>query len=185
MARSPRCRPAGVTPYGWPVGGEPDRPQGPYYCSVGTENAFGRAVCEAHYKACIYAGIKISGINGEVMPGQWEYQVGPCTGIEAGDQLIMSRYLMMRICEQFGVVVSWDPKPIPGDWNGAGCHTNVSTNEMRAPGGYEGEPRTDRIAAARPASLASAAIRQGAKQRPRRRATRLTRVTTRHGAQSS
>jgi glutamine synthetase len=126
-----------VTPYGWPKGGQPDRPQGPYYCSVGTENAYGRAVCEAHYKACLYAGIKISGINGEVMPGQWEYQVGPCTGIEAGDQLIMSRYLMMRICEQFGVVVSWDPKPIPGDWNGAGCHTNVSTNEMRAPGGYD------------------------------------------------
>ena len=61
-------------------------PQGPYYCSIGTENAFGRAVCEAHYKCCLYAGINISGINGEVMPGQWEYQVGPCTGIESGDR---------------------------------------------------------------------------------------------------
>jgi len=129
--------PDGVTPYGWPKGGFPDRPQGPYYCSVGTENAYGRAVCEAHYKACLYAGISISGINGEVMPGQWEYQVGPCTGIDAGDQVCMARYLMLRVCEQFGVRCSFDPKPIPGDWNGAGCHTNVSTNEMRAPGGYE------------------------------------------------
>ena len=60
--------------YGWPQGGEPG-PQGPYYCSAGTENAYGRVVCEAHYKACLYAGINISGINGEVMPGQWEYQV--------------------------------------------------------------------------------------------------------------
>jgi len=126
----------GVTPYGWPVGGEPSRPQGPYYCSVGTENAYGRAVAEAHYKCCLYAGIQCSGINGEVMPGQWEYQVGPCLGIAAGDQLVMSRYLMQRVCEQFGIVVSYDPKPIPGDWNGAGCHTNVSTNEMRAEGGY-------------------------------------------------
>ena len=57
------------TPYGWPKGGFPDRPQGPYYCSIGTENAYGRAVCEAHYKCCMYAGINISGINGEVMPG--------------------------------------------------------------------------------------------------------------------
>jgi len=125
------------TPYGWPKCGFPSRPQGPYYCSVGTENAYGRAVCEAHYKCCMYAGINISGINGEVMPGQWEYQVGPCTGIESPDQLVMSRYLLIRVCEQLGVVVSFDPKPIPGDWNGAGCHTNVSTKEMRAPGGYE------------------------------------------------
>jgi len=129
--------PDGVTPFGWPKGGTPDRPQGPYYCSVGTENAYGRPVAEAHYKACLYAGIQISGINGEVMPGQWEYQVGPCTGIESGDQLYMSRYLLLRVTEQFGIRVSFDPKPIPGDWNGAGCHTNVSTKSMRRPGGWD------------------------------------------------
>ena len=92
--------PDGVTPYGWPKGGYPDRPQGPYYCSIGAENAFGRPIVETHYRACMYAGIQISGINGEVMPGQWEYQVGPCTGIASGDQLIMSRYLLIRVCEQ-------------------------------------------------------------------------------------
>ena len=128
--------PDGITPYGWPKGGEPG-PQGPYYCSVGTENAFGRPMAEAHYKACMYAGINISGINGEVMPGQWEYQVGPCTGIDGPDQLVMSRYLLVRVAEQFGIIVSFDPKPIPGDWNGAGCHTNVSTTAMRAAGGYD------------------------------------------------
>lgn len=52
---------------------------------------FGRAIPEAHYRACLYAGLDISGINGEVMPGQWEYQVGPCVGIDAGDQLWASR----------------------------------------------------------------------------------------------
>ena len=125
-------------PYGWPPSGcVPSRPQGPYYCSIGTENAYGRPIVEAHYRACMYAGINISGINGEVMPGQWEYQVGPCTGIESGDQLMMSRYLLIRVCEQYGVQVSFDPKPIPGDWNGAGCHTNVSTKAMRADGGFE------------------------------------------------
>ncbi len=123
------------TPLGFPAFGLP-KPQGPYYCSVGTENAFGRRVVDAHYRACLYAGVKISGINAEVMPGQWEFQVGPCEGIDAGDQLWVARYILQRVCEDFGIRVSFDPKPLMGDWNGAGCHTNYSTEEMRKEGGY-------------------------------------------------
>lgn len=128
--------PDGITPLGWPVNGYPQA-QGPYYCSSGAENAFGRRVCDAHYRACLYAGLNISGTNSEVMPGQWEYQVGPCTGIDSGDQVWMSRFLMMRVCEEFNVIVSFDPKPKSGDWNGAGCHTNYSTKAMREEGGYD------------------------------------------------
>ncbi|XP_048136150.1 glutamine synthetase leaf isozyme, chloroplastic isoform X9 [Rhodamnia argentea] len=98
-------------PLGWPVGGYPG-PQGPYYCGVGADKSFGRDISDAHYKACLYAGINISGTNGEVMPGQ-------------------------RITEQAGVVLTLDPKPIEGDWNGAGCHTNYSTKSMREEGGFE------------------------------------------------
>ncbi|KAI3982902.1 hypothetical protein MKX01_010385 [Papaver californicum] len=123
-------------PLGWPVCGFPG-PQGPYYCSTGADKAFGREVVDAHYKACLYAGINISGINGEVMPGQWEFQVGPSVGIAAGDELWAARYILERITELAGVVLSLDPKPIKGDWNGAGCHTNYSTASMREEGGYE------------------------------------------------
>lgn len=123
-------------PYGWPVNGFP-APQGPYYCGVGAGKVVMRDIVLAHYKACLYAGIKISGTNAEVMAAQWEYQVGPCLGIEQGDQLWLSRYLLARVAEEFGAKVSFDPKPIPGDWNGAGLHTNFSTKEMREEGGMK------------------------------------------------
>ncbi|KAH7135034.1 glutamine synthetase [Dendryphion nanum] len=123
-------------PYGWPKGGFP-APQGPYYCGVGTGKVFCRDIVEAHYKACLYAGISISGTNAEVMPAQWEYQVGPVPDIEMGDQLWMSRFLLHRVAEEFGAKVTFAPKPIPGDWNGAGLHTNVSTKETREEGGMK------------------------------------------------
>jgi len=123
-------------PLGWPEEGFPG-PQGPYYCSVGTEVNFGRQIIEHHYRTCLHAGVKIAGTNAEVMPGQWEFQVGPCEGIQMGDDLWMARYLLLRVAELYQVVISFHPKPIVGDWNGAGCHTNYSTKSMREKGGFE------------------------------------------------
>ncbi|CAN1758734.1 Glutamine synthetase cytosolic isozyme 2 [Linum perenne] len=121
-------------PLGWPIGGYPG-PQGPYYCSVGADKAFGRDVVDSHYKACLYAGINISGINGEVMPGQWEFQVGPSVGISAGDEVWVARYILEVILAKTESSVFL--LLLLGDWNGAGAHTNYSTKSMRKDGGYE------------------------------------------------
>lgn len=124
-------------PIGFPEEGYPEE-QGPYYCGVGADRIFGRDLMEDHLDLCLKAGLLVAGTNGEVMPGQWEYQIGPRgkdTPLEAdplliADHLSMARYLMGRVAEKYGFVASLDPKP-HRKWNGAGAHTNFSTKAMR------------------------------------------------------
>lgn len=129
---------AGHRPLGWPDNGYP-QPQGPFYCGVGSKVTFGRDLVEDHLDACIAAGLCIFGINAEVMPGQWEFQIGYRGCDEALDALLLcdhmqlARWLLCRLGEDCGVSVSYENKPIKGDWNGAGCHTNFSTKETRDP----------------------------------------------------
>jgi len=114
-------------PLGWPIDGLEPLPQGDYYCG----RNMGEEIAREHMDACIKCGIKISGINSEVMLGQWEYQIGADGPMKISDDLWVARWLLEKISYKHDVVVSLDPKPVEGDWNGAGAHTNFSTKAMR------------------------------------------------------
>ena len=127
-------------PLGWPASADP-APQGDYYCG----RNIGDIVIEEHLTACLEAGLSIGGTNAEVMLGQWEYQIGPSNPVNVSDELWVSRWLLEKIAAAHGVHVSWDPKPVQGDWNGAGAHTNFSTNDMRGTAGSPVNPGTCRM----------------------------------------
>ena len=73
------------------------------------------------------AGIHVSGMNAEVMPAQWEFQVGPVGPLDMGDQVHAARYLLHRLGEIKGIVSTFNPKPMKGDWNGvSSSHYHVN-----------------------------------------------------------
>ncbi|MGB0930505.1 MAG: glutamine synthetase beta-grasp domain-containing protein [Chitinophagales bacterium] len=124
----------GGKPVGFPEDGYPE-PQGPYYCAVGNGKVAAREMVEEHLDACLEAGLGITGINAEVMLGQWEFQCFGKGAKRASDDVICARYLLYRISEEYGLTVDLRPKPVKGDWNGSGMHCNFSNEAIRSVGG--------------------------------------------------
>jgi glutamine synthetase len=83
-----------------------------YCCGVGSRATTLRKLAEKHYEYCLHAGLKISGINAEVAPSQWEFQIGSCSGISAGDELWVARYILHKLSEEFGVCISFQLAPV-------------------------------------------------------------------------
>ena len=127
-------------PLGFPAEGYP-APQGAYYTGVGyaAVGDVARQIVDEHIDLCLAAGIELEGINAEVAKGQWEFQIFGKGSRRAADELWVARYLMMRLCERYGIDINWHPKPLgmEHDWNGSGMHTNFSTAHMREVGGLE------------------------------------------------
>jgi len=125
-------------PLGFPEEGYP-APQGEYYTGVGYKNVgdIARDIVDTHLELCLEAGINHEGINAEVAKGQWEFQIFGKGSKKAADEVWVARYLLMRLCENYGIDVEWHCKPIRGDWNGSGMHSNFSTTYMREVGGKE------------------------------------------------
>jgi glutamine synthetase len=127
-------------PLGFPAQGFP-APQGEYYTGVGFKNVgdVAREIVDAHIDLCLEAGINLEGINAEVAKGQWEFQIFGKGSKRAADEVWIARYLLLRLCERYGVDVNFHPKPlgIEHDWNGSGLHTNFSTRHLREVGGQE------------------------------------------------
>jgi len=125
-------------PLGFPKEGFPARPQGPYYCSVGAMNAYGRHIIEEHLDVCLDAGLNVEGINAEVATGQWEFQCFAMGAKQAGDEIWVARYLLERIGEKHNVAINWHCKPLGDtDWNGSGMHANFSNTALRTSGSKE------------------------------------------------
>jgi glutamine synthetase len=125
-------------PLGFPENGYP-APQGPYYTSIGYKfvGDIARQIVEEHLDLCLDAGINHEGINAEVAKGQWEFQVFAKGSKKIGDDMWIARYLLVRLCEKYGIDVEFHCKPIRGDWNGSGMHCNFSTKYLRETGGKE------------------------------------------------
>jgi glutamine synthetase len=113
----------GSRPLGFPDGGYP-APQGGYYCG-GADEIYGRPIVEKHLENCLAAGIAISGISADVMPGQWEFQVGPLSPLEVADQLWVARWLLYRTAEDAGISATLTPSP-PRATGTARGHTPTS-----------------------------------------------------------
>ncbi|XP_070391237.1 glutamine synthetase-like isoform X1 [Dermacentor albipictus] len=125
-------------PIGWPKQSHSLKCCQSYFYAVGSENTAGRQVADAHIKACSYAGVKLYGSNVEAVISQWEYQIGPLPGVETGDHLWISRYILQRVAEDFGVVVSFEPRPFKSlKMPGCAGHINFSTKSSRSEGGLD------------------------------------------------
>ncbi len=105
--------------------------QGEYYCGLNRSDYQEFMLMDELFKLSLKVGIHMSGINQEVAPAQWEYQIGPLNAVDCADQMYFAKYILYRLCQKYGYYAVFHPKPLIGDWNGSGCHVNMSNVNTR------------------------------------------------------
>ena len=107
-------------------------------CEKKADLGLGRIIMEAHYKACLYAGLNISEIDNEKMEEIWKFTIGPCEGADIGDQFWLAKYLLLRCAEMFDVCIEWNPQSALFKYfNEFSALFYYTTNETRAENGFE------------------------------------------------
>ncbi|PNH06848.1 Glutamine synthetase cytosolic isozyme [Tetrabaena socialis] len=98
--------------------------------TVAARHKSARTLADAHLRCCLYAGIKVTGADVHSLEGLHSYKVGPMQGVDLGDQLWTSRYLLQRVAMDHGTAVSWDPGALPQE-RPLACHFKFSTAATR------------------------------------------------------
>lgn len=91
------------------------------YCRTTTKYTY---IMNEFYNLCLSCKIGIVGWNAEVAPFQFEYQIFG-NGIDACDDLVMSRYVLERYMIDNNYEIKYDPK-LYENLSGSGCHINYS-----------------------------------------------------------
>ena len=74
-----------------------------YYCSIG--NVLGREIMEEHLDTCLSAGLQITNINAGELLGEWEYGLMSKGNFINEDDLWLSKYFLIRLCEKYDLSV--------------------------------------------------------------------------------
>ncbi len=78
------------------------------YCGLGYGRVLGREIMEEHLDACLSAGLKITDVNAEESLGQWEYNLMSEGNSVNKNDLWLSKYFLLRICEKHNLFVEFD-----------------------------------------------------------------------------
>ncbi len=68
----------------------------------------GRSIAESHCKSCLYAGIEFKCFGNENSFGLWSFEIGPCEGIDIADQLLLAKYILIRVAEDYNIVIKFN-----------------------------------------------------------------------------
>jgi glutamine synthetase len=102
------------------------------YCGNNIGGYIERCISDEHLVSCLKSGVTIGGTNREVGKYQWEFQIDQENDNiqKLCNDVIIARYILIRIAEKYNYKVCFDPKPFDNK-AGSGGHINISFDDIR------------------------------------------------------